>query len=93
MDSSGVQTFISDAGTQTMEISIDGLFKDSAAEEVLRLAAFDRIENNYQLVFPNGDMYEAAFVIQNYSRTGSHDDVETFSATLTRSGHGTFTKA
>lgn len=91
MDGNGVQSMIADAGIQTMQISIDGLFKDSAVEESLRAAAFGRTSNNFQLAFPNGDVYEAGFVIQDYSRGGTHDGAETFSATLVRSGSGTFT--
>lgn len=93
MEDDGVQVMLADAGVQTMQISIDGIFKDAGKEEDLRAAAFGRTENNFQLVFPNGDEYEAAFVIQDYNRTGAHDGVETFSATLIRSADGTFTAA
>ncbi len=93
LDSNGLQELKGDAGTQSMVVSIDGFFKDGAAEETFRAQAFARTQKNYRLVFPNGDTYEAAFVVQDYARRGSHDGLETFSATLARSGDGTYTPA
>ncbi|MDD9901047.1 MAG: phage tail tube protein [Alphaproteobacteria bacterium] len=93
MDDNGVQAFAADAGVQSLQIRLDGLFKDAAAEESLRGAAFGRVSVNYQLVFPNGDSYEAAFVVRDYTRGGTHDGLETFSVTLLRSGGGTYTAA
>ncbi len=93
MGSNGVQTMVADAGVQTLQMNIDGLFKDQATEEALRAAAMDRTAHNFQLAFPNGDTYEAEFIVQDYNRSGSHDGLETFSASLIRSGAGTFTAA
>ena len=93
MDSNGVTVLQADAGVQTFEVMLQGLFKDSAAEETLRAAAFERTANNYQLLFPNGDRYAARFVIGDYRRSGSYDGLESFTVTLLRSGAGTFTGA
>lgn len=93
MDSQGVQSFLADAGVQSMQITLDGFFKDSIAEDLMRAAAMGRVLRNYQLIFGNGDMYQAGFVIQDYNRGGSHDGLETFSVTLLRSGPGMFTPA
>jgi len=93
MDGAGIQTMIATAGVQSLSLSIDGLFKDETIEETFRAACFAKTAGNYQLSFPNGDSYEAAFVIQDYNRGGSHDGLETFSATLIRSGSGTYTAA
>lgn len=93
MGDAGIQTMLADAGVQSMSISADGLFKDDAAEEALRAAAFTRTAKNFELLFPNGDKFAGSFVVQEYSRGGSHDGLETFSVTLMRSGAGTFTAA
>lgn len=93
MDDSGIQNIVGDAGVQSMSISIEGVFKDAAAEETLRGVAFSRANKNYELLFPNGDDYAAAFVVQDYERGGSHDGLETFRATLVRDGSGTYTAA
>lgn len=91
MDSQGYQILLGDAGAQSLHIRLEGLFKDAAAEETLRAAAFARSANNYEFWFPNGDKYAASFVVQEYQRGGSFDGLETFSITLARSGAGTFT--
>jgi predicted secreted protein len=91
MDGGGLQALQGDAGVQTLHIRLEGLFKDAAAEEALRAAAFARTSNNYELWFPNGDKYAAGFVVQEYHRAGSFDGLESFSVTLARSGAGVFT--
>lgn len=91
MDGNGFQKLQADAGIQSMELMLEGLFKDAAAEETLRLSAFNRTSKNYQLLFPNGDMYAADFVVHDYRRGGSFDGLETFAVTLVRNGSGTFT--
>lgn len=91
LNSGGITALQADAGIQSMQISLQGLFKDTAAEETLRAAAFNRTSNNYQLLFPTGASYAAAFVIADYRRSGSYDGLETFTITLLRSGAGTYT--
>jgi len=91
MDDTGIQSMLGDAGVQSMQVTIDGLFKDAVVEETFRAAVFARTTNNFQLAFPNGDVLEAAFIIQDYNRSGSHDGLESFSATLIKSGATTFT--
>lgn len=93
MADGGVQALAAAAGVQSLTLRLDGLFKDSAAEDLLRAAAFDRVLRHYRLQFPNGDYYTAAFAVENYGRGGSHDGLETFSVTLVRSGAGDFTPA
>ena len=91
MDSGGVQAVIAIAGVQGMSLRLEGLFKDSAAEGLLRAAAFNRSADNYELWFPNGDKYAASFVVQEYARGGAFDGLETFAVTLLRNGPGIFT--
>ena len=91
MGDQGVQNLIADAGVQTMQLSVDGLFKDSDAEEALRTVAMGRSGHNFQLAFPNGDVLEASFVVKDYTRGGTYDGLESFSATLLRNGAESFT--
>lgn len=91
MDGGGIQSLQGDAGVQSMQVVLQGLFKDAAAEESLRAAAFARTSKNYELLFPNSDKYAAAFVIESYARSGTHDGLEVFAVTLLRNGAGTFT--
>lgn len=80
-------------GVQTARVTLQGLFKDSAAEERLRSLAFAPIAAACQLVFPNGDCYAADFLIENYRREGTHDGLESFAMTLLRTGAGSWTTA
>lgn len=91
MDAGGIQKLIAAGGVQDMQVKLDGLFRDAAAEERLRGAAFNRTAHNYELCFPNGDKYAACFVVADYARGGSYDGLESFSVTLLRSGAGIFT--
>jgi predicted secreted protein len=90
LDGNGLQALKSDGGLQTMQILLDGLFKDAVAEEALRAAAFNRTSNNYLFSFPNGDVYAAAFIVQDYVRSGTYDGLEAFSLALFRNGGGSF---
>lgn len=91
MDGNGIQKLQADAGVQSLEISLEGLFRDTTVEEILRLSAFGRTVNNYQLLFPNGDLLSGAFSITDYRRGGTFDGLEMFSAVLVRSGPSVFT--
>jgi len=86
LNSKGFQELQIKGGVQEIEISVEGIFKDSAAEEILRAAAFNRSVKNYQLIFPNGEMIEGAFVISQYQREGSYNGLEVFSLKLLRTG-------
>lgn len=90
MADGGIQVLNAAAGLQSLSIRLEGIFKDSTAEETLRAIAFDRSARHFLLQFPNGDSYTAPFVVENYARGGSHDGLETFSVTLSRSGAGVF---
>lgn len=86
-----VQVLRGEAGVQSMSISLDGHFRDAAAEDALRRVAFSAAASNCRLVFPNGDAYQAAFVVSAYGRAGAVEGLESFSVTLLRSGAGVFT--
>lgn len=89
----GARSYSGIAGDRGGRIAVQGIFKDSAAEEILRAVAEQAIQRRYRLVFPNGDVYEADFIVESYRREGSHDGLEMFSASLVRSGGGVWTAA
>lgn len=86
-----VAAFIADGGVQQMTIALDGVFRAGAA--LLHGAARDRLPVDMQFCFGNGDTYAAVFVIDSYARGGTFDGLETFTATLSRSGHSDFSGA
>ncbi len=93
LGSGNAPSFSGEAGQRNLRVSLQGIFKDSAAEEKLRMLALAAAVARYQLIFPNGDTYEADFIVENYRREGSHDGLEMFSAGLIRSGDGIWTTA
>jgi predicted secreted protein len=87
MNGAGIETVTAAAGVQRMEIALDGTFKNTAAEDALRAAALGRTSANYQLCFPDGDVYTASFVVARYRRGGDAER-KTFEAQLVRTGAG-----
>ena len=85
-DDNGWQQRLAGAGVRSIAVSANGIFQDSAAEEVVRGWAFDQSINWFQLTFENGDRLESQFQISNYERTGDHDGAETYSLTLASHG-------
>ena len=81
------------AGRQDARITLQGIFKDSAAEGQLRMAALGADVRRYQMIFANGEIYEADFIVESYKREGTFDGLEAFAAVLLRSGEGTWTDA
>lgn len=93
MADGGIQVLNAAAGVQSLSLRLEGIFKDSAAEESLRARAFSRAACHFLLQFPNGDSYSAPFVVESYNRGGSFDGLETFGVTLLRAGEGVFAAA
>lgn len=86
LNSKGFQELQVKGGIQNLEISVEGIFKDGEAEDLLRSAAFNRELKNYQLIFPNGEVVEGVFLISQYQREGSYNGLEMFSLKLLRTG-------
>lgn len=89
----GVPVYDASAGRQEARITLQGIFKDSAAEARLRSAAESGGAVRYRLGFPNGDTYAADFIVESYRREGSHEGLETFAATFRRTGPGVWSTA
>ena len=89
--STGEASYTALAGSRNARVTLQGIFKDSTAEERLRQAAHSGALCRYLMVFPNGNSYEADFIVESYRREGSHDGLELFSASLIRSGEGIWT--
>lgn len=92
-DSSGWRTLLEGAGTQSLEITAEGVFTDAAVEETVRGYAFANSINAFGLLFGNGDSIDASWAISNYQRSGTHNGEETYSMTLQSSGSITYTAA
>lgn len=93
LGSSGTAAYVGAAGRRNMRIALQGMFRDSAAEAVLCAAALMAASRGYMLVFPNGDTYEADFIVESYRREGSQDGLDMFTVSLIRTGDGLWTQA
>lgn len=93
MSSNGMRELLAGAGIQTMSLSGNGVFTDSAAEETVRANAAANSIDNYQLIAGNGDTWQGAFLITSYQRSGNFDGAEAFTISLESSGAITFTAA
>ena len=76
----------SGVGTNSLSISGDGFFTDTASEETLRSYAFSASVNNYELSFGNGHKISGAFLIAEYSRSGDLRQQEDFLIRLESAG-------
>ena len=92
-DSQGWRTLLEAAGTQSMDISAEGVFTDETIEETVRGYAFANSINEFAIVFGNGDSIDGDWAITNYQRSGAFNGEETYSLTLQSSGAPTFTAA
>ncbi len=90
-DSAGMRELLAGAGIQSMSVSANGVFTDSAAEATLRANAAANSVNNYQIVSGNGNTWEGGFLITSYGRSGDHNNEESFTISLESSGTITFT--
>lgn len=80
-----------DMGLKSMSISLDGVFTNSAVENVMRAYAtsgnvFTAIVNT-----ESGDTWKGEFFIPSYSRSGVYNGEEVFSLTLESAGQITYT--
>lgn len=92
LNSNGFKELQANGAVQSISIQLDGIFKDSSAEEEVRTAAFNGSLKNYQFQFANGDYIESSFAVVSYLRQGSYNGLELFTLRLESSGQYSFTK-
>lgn len=84
------QTLQASAAPASVHISAEGVFEDSAAEELLRAAAFDGLSHQYRVQSGNGDVMAASFVVERYARRGRVGELERFALSLRSNGAVSF---
>lgn len=92
-DSGGWRELLAGAGTQSMDITVEGVFTNAAIENTVRGYAVANSINPFALVFGDGDHIVGNFAISNYQRAGTFNGEETYSMTLQSSGQPTYTSA
>lgn len=91
-DDSGYRTLLDVAGTQSLDISVEGVTKDNDLRAVI-MAGGTLMLNDINIEYPNGDTISGDFFLNSVEETGAHNDAVTFSASLQSSGQWTYTPA
>lgn len=92
-DSSGWRALLEGAGTQSVDISADGVASDGATYETLKGYAQSNSINTFQIVNPDTDALEGLFQITSFQEQSSHNNELAFSISLQSAGVITPTNA
>lgn len=78
------------AGIKHARISGAGIFKDAAADELVRSYVFNGTIRDWQAVVPDFGTVEGPFQITSFELTGRHDGEVAFDLSLESAGELTF---
>jgi TP901-1 family phage major tail protein len=84
--SGGWRKLLSGTGIKRMTLRSEGVFEDSAAEEILRAYSFAGTATNFQLLFGNGDRVDGAFMVASYEQRGEVREPQQFALILENAG-------
>ena len=91
-DDSGYRTMLNDAGTYSIDLSIEGITKDNDLRGVV-MAASSLMLNDIEIEYPNGDTITGNFFLTSLEESGTYNDAVTFSGSLQSSGTWVYTAA
>lgn len=97
-DSEGIRELLGDAGTQSVSLTISGVYLDADANGQRRLEAlaFSREIVAFEIVQPgsvNDGKYEGDFMVASLTKKGEYNGTMTYEAKLESSGPVTYTVA
>jgi TP901-1 family phage major tail protein len=93
-DSSGQwRELLAGGGVKRAKLSGAGVFKDDAADAVLRQILFDGIIRTWKVIIPDFGTIEGAFQIVSLDYSGTHQSELNFELALESAGALTFTAA
>ena len=90
-DDTGYRTFLAETGTKSLDVSIEGVAKDTVLRDLILTDA--RMLTGVSLNFSNGDTITGDFFLASFDEDYQHDDAVKFSAELQSSGIYTFVNA
>lgn len=79
-------------GVTTIETTVSGIFKNSAADKKLRALGISGDSFEGKITLSNGDEFAGNFVITSMEFGGEYDNAETYSASIVNDGEITFTE-
>ncbi len=91
-DSSGFRELLDEAGTMSLDISVDGITQDNELRQAI-LTNNSLTLSDVNLEYPNGDTLSGTFLLTSFEESSPYQDAITFTATLMSSGQWTYTPA
>lgn len=91
-DDSGFRTMLATAGLRSIDLSVEGVTKDSTLRAIVA-GVSSQLLTDISIEYPNGDTIEGDFYLVNIEESGEYQDALTFSASLQSSGAFTYTPA
>ena len=74
------------AGVRSASVSGSGVFRDSAADALVRDAFFAQEARNWRLILPDFGTLEGRFLVASLDYAGDHEGEVTFALTLASAG-------
>jgi predicted secreted protein len=84
-DDQGFRTMLDDAGTYTLDLTVEGVTKDQTLLDIAG-GAGSLMLTDITLEFPDGATISGDFFLASFEVTGEYADAVTFSASLQSSG-------
>lgn len=78
------------AGVKSAAVSGQGIFKDAAADALIREAFFEQAARRWQLVVPDFGVLEGAFLVSALEYAGEHEGEASFALSLASAGEVEF---
>lgn len=88
-DDSGYRTLLADAGTYSVDLSVEGITKDDTLVSVI-MAGGSLMLSDITVEYPNGKTLSGDFFLTSVEETGTYNEAVTFSASLQSSGAFTY---
>lgn len=90
-DDGGFRTMLADPGNKTLDLTVEGVFKDATMLTVA-MSTTDILEA-FSILFPTIGTIAGDFVVTSFEAGAAYNEAGTFSCSLQSSGAFTFTPA
>ena len=90
-DDNGFRTMLAEPGNKTLDLTVEGVFKDATMLTVA-MSASDILEA-FSILFPTIGTIAGDFVVTSFEAGAAYNEAGTFSCSLQSSGTFTFTPA
>lgn len=90
--SDGFREMLPDGGTQSVDVSLEGVVVDDAAFQTFLAQAHDRTLVYHRFSFADAGVILAKFAVNSHQYGAPHDGAQTFSSSLGSSGTVSFTE-